>query len=317
MNGTIQMLKNDLEHVRCNICKSNNYKIIYEARYDKEKDKDIIRKFRSSADELLIDQLVECNNCKLRYINPRFNENQIIKGYSEGDDPVFVSQVKAREKTFQNQLKVIERYAKKGNLLDIGTAGGSFLYIAKNKGWNVSGCEPNKWLVKWAKENYKIDINQGTLFEQKYKNNSFDVVTLWDVIEHTSDPLKVLQKCNLLLKNDGILVVNYPDIGSWIARLMKRKWLFLTSVHLYYFNRRTIEIILKKAGFKIIMIKPHFQRLQLGYIFKRISEYSKLLSNMGLSIVKSLGLADIEVPYWFGQTFIIANKKKDNKVFNN
>ena len=99
---------------------------------------------------------------------------------------------------------------------------------------------------------------------------SCDVATLWDVLEHTPDPKAVLVECRRALKPDGLLVVNYPDIGSLVARMMRRKWVFLISVHLYYFTLPTIGRMLELTGFHVIEHWQHWQRLGLGYIFRRM-----------------------------------------------
>lgn len=300
----------EFETIDCNLCNSKTFKIIYPEDYSKEKDKDLVQKFRASGDELLIDRVVECVFCGLNFINPRIKGNIIVDSYSQGEDQVFVSQANAREKTFFKSLETIEKYARKiGKILDVGTAGGSFLAAAKGRGWEVYGCEPNRWLADWGGKRYGFKIIPGTIFDGKYEKNFFDVVTLWDVIEHTPDPLSVLRESNRILKNGGLLVVNYPDIGSWIARLMGRKWLFLTSVHLFYFNRKTIKIALNRAGFKIIKISPHFQTLELGYVLKRAGSYSKVISKIGIWISEFLGIEDRLVPYWLGQTFVLAVKE--------
>ena len=172
---------NILEPVNCNLCGSNDYKIIYSPQYDKVSQQELAEKFRSSGDELLIDQLVECKNCGLQYINPRIRADLILKGYSEGTDENFISQADSREKTFAQQLKYIETLMEKnsskgknssiakdnssaknnlttkGKIYDIGTAGGSFLQAAKKRGWEVYGSEPNKWLCQWGKEHYGIE----------------------------------------------------------------------------------------------------------------------------------------------------------------
>jgi len=304
--------KKIFETISCNICGGNDYSIVYPAMSGREKDLDLVKKFRASGDELLVDQVVKCKRCGLQFINPRLKPEIIIQSYSEGSDEIFISQAKAREATFFNSLKKIEKFApNKGRVLDIGTAGGSFLAAAKRRGWEVYGCEPNKWMAGWGKKNYGINIQKGTVFQQKYKKNFFDMVTLWDVIEHTPDPSKVLKECSRLLKNSGILVVNYPDIGSWLARLLKRKWLFLTSVHLYYFTPRTMNLLLQKNGFRILKIKPHFQDLEIGYLFFRAGSFSKIVSKLGQAIVKFFNLEHKQVPYWLGQTFVIARKVKE------
>ena len=274
----INNINKKFQLIKCNICKSDDFIIIFPPKYEDEKQIDLAIKFRSSGDETLIDQVVKCKKCGLMYINPRLNPKLIVKGYSEGTDETFVSQAKGRTITFEKCLKLIEKYKKKGKILDIGTAGGTFLHVAKKHGWDVYGIEPNKWMCKWGKKNYGINIKPGTLFDYKFKTNTFDVITLWDVLEHVPDPKKTLLEINRILKPSGLLIVNYPDAGSWIAKVMGKKWVFWLSVHLFYFTPKTIRKILNLTNFKITKIKPHFQTLGLGYLIFRMSAYSKFLS---------------------------------------
>ena len=299
-----------LEHVSCAVCGSKDYEVVLEAQYENEKDVDLIQKFRASGDELLIDRLVRCRGCGLQYISPRLRGDLIFSSYAEGEDPVYVSQMDARERTFATSLAHIEKLVgRPGTLLDIGTAAGGFLAAATKRGWKAEGCEPNRWLAAWGSKHYGVRIRSGSVFEQPYEPSSFDVVTLWDVIEHTTNPREMIEHCRGLLKPGGVLVVNYPDIGSWIARALGRRWLFLTSVHLHYFDRRTMTRFLESAGFDVLAIRPHFQRLELDYILSRGAVLSKQLTAVARGIAKPLGLARSQVPYWLGQTFVAARRK--------
>ena len=303
-------MNNQLERVRCNLCGADSYEVLHPAKYDQEKDKDLAVKFRSSGDETLIDQVVKCKHCGLIYINPRLKSGLIIRGYSQGEDEMFVSQAKGRELTFARSLKLMNKhFPKKGRVLDVGTAGGSFLHVAKKDGWQVWGCEPNRWLTKWAKKHYKLNITPGTIFDGKYKSNFFDVVTLWDVLEHTPDPKRVLLECNRILKKGGLLVVNYPDLGSSIAKAMGKRWIFLLSVHLYYFTPKTIKKILNMTGFRTVKTKMHFQQLSLGYLIFRMQAYSNVLHKIGKTVSKGLRTDNLQIPYWLGQTLVLAKKK--------
>jgi SAM-dependent methyltransferase len=298
-----------MEHVPCPLCGADDYEVVYEARYDRVKDADLVQKFRASGDELLIDQLVRCRRCSMQYINPRLQGEAIVAGYVGGEDPAYVSQLHARERTFEAALDEIERAAGgKGRLLDIGTAAGAFVAAAVRRGWDAEGCEPNRWLAEWGANHYGIRIRQGELFAQQYEPASFDVITLWDVIEHTPDPRAVLERCCTLLKPRGILVVNYPDIRSWIARLLGRRWLFLISVHLHYFDRRTMRLMLERTGYRVEAARPHVQRLELDYILFRGSVLSRGLSRAGRAAARWTGLSRAQMPYWLGQTFMIGRK---------
>jgi SAM-dependent methyltransferase len=299
-----------LETVPCNLCGSDDLETVYDARADLERDHDLRDKFRASGDELLTQPLVRCRRCTLLFVNPRIDTRAMLDGYAAGADPVYVSQMDARVRTFARTLRRIDRLRPaRGSLLDVGTAAGAFLKAAKDDGWDVTGIEPNAWLADWGRTRYGVTIHVGSIDDVALPAAHFDVATLWDVIEHTPDPLHVLRRAHGLLAPGGLLVVNYPDIGSWIARLMGRRWPFLSSVHLYYFTRRTIRAMLDRAGFDTVDIRPHLQRLELGYIVSRGSVVSPGLSRAGGRVVSALGLGRREVPYWLGQTFVAARAR--------
>jgi len=228
MSNLKDIYNKQLEYISCNLCGNNDYEVIYPSQYELAQSANLVDTFKSSGDQVLLDQLVRCKNCGLQYLNPRLKEELVIQGYSSGEDETFVSQKSAREHTFEKSLKMIEKWVpQRGRILDIGTAGGSFLGMAHRRGWEVAGCEPSRWLSQWGTREYGISITPGTLFDMQLEQDSFEAVTLWDVLEHTGDPTAVLKECHRVLKPDGLLVVNYPDINSLVARMMGRKWVFL------------------------------------------------------------------------------------------
>ncbi len=296
-----------LENIPCNLCGADDYEVVYPPRYEDARPDDILETFRSSGDEILVDQLVRCKQCGLQYLTPRLKSDVVITGYSEGTDEAFISQNKGRELTFAKSLNLIETFKpQRGRILDVGTAGGAFLGVAHRRGWEVSGCEPNKWMAAWGSQHYGIHIQAGTMDDMELADNGFDVLTLWDVLEHTPDPKAVLADCRRVLKPDGVLIVNYPDIAALVSRLMGRKWVFLLSVHLYYFTRETIQKMLTASGFTTQRIKLHWQSLELGYILFRMGPYIPWLSKLGTRIVKALRIEHLQIPYWMGQILVIA-----------
>jgi SAM-dependent methyltransferase len=302
-----------LESVPCNICGGSESRVLQPAQYDihSTREVDFTRTFSSSSGERLNHQLVACLRCGLQYVNPRLRADAVLEGYAGGSDEQFVSQARGREITFGKCLDAIEQIWKRepARILDIGTGGGSFPFVAAKRGWQAEGCEPNRWLCNWALENYNLPIRPGTVFEQNYPSASYDVVTLWDVLEHTPDPKHEVREAHRLLKDDGLLVINYPDIGSWVARLMGRSWVFLLDVHLYYFTRTTIRALLGDTGFDIVRIRPHFQRLALSYVLQRATPYVGAPARFAADLFRRLGIGDWQVPYWMGQTLVIARKR--------
>ena len=177
-----------LEYVACNLCGADDAETIYAAREAGGAARDTVTTFRASGDALL-DRLVRCRRCELEYVNPRPPSSDVVEAYSQGEDRAYVSQLKMRERTFTNAVIRIESlHPGRGRLLDVGTAAGAFLAAARARGWVVEGCEPNRWLAQWGSRYYGLSIRPGELFDQDFAPGSFDVGTLWDVIEHSRIP---------------------------------------------------------------------------------------------------------------------------------
>ena len=103
-------------------------------------------------------------------------------------------------------------------------------------------------------------------------------------------------------------MVNYPDIGAWISRLMGRRWVFLLSVHLYYFTLPTMTKMLDAAGFNVVKVKKHWQSLELDYILFRMKTYIPVLPDLMRKLFAVLKMKQVEVPYWMGQTLVLAQR---------
>lgn len=295
-----------LEYVNCNLCGSKDYNVMYEPT---KKDYDPTQIFSASGGVMGTQHIVRCKECGLVYVNPRVEEELVIDAYSNAEDELYVSQADGRQKTFKKALKLVERFRpSKGKILDVGCAAGFFLNVAKKSGWETFGVEPSKWLGEWGNKNFGLNIVNGVLKEGNFKEDYFDVVTMWDVLEHTPDPISELKEVNRVLKKDGVVIINFPDVGSWMAKAAGRNWWFFLSVHLYHFTPKTLTKMLEKSGLRVISVKPHIQTLGLGHLVKMIGLYNKFLSNIALKAVNVLRLTNLQIPYYASQTNIIAKK---------
>jgi SAM-dependent methyltransferase len=133
-------------------------------------------------------------------------------------------------------------------------------------------------------------------------------VTLCDVLEHTFDPMDVLARCNRYLRPGGHIVINYPNIDNWMAKLAGKKYWFILSVHIYYFTPVTIAEMLRRNGFAVVETGPHFQWLQLGYLLYRLESYFPKTAKVLQKIASSLSLEKLLIPYFAAQTRVIAKK---------
>jgi SAM-dependent methyltransferase len=299
------------EEVPCNICGSDRYDVVIPSRRDPSKPVDLETVFRSSGDEPLQDQMVRCKDCGLYYVRPRLRWDLILQGYKGGTDENFVSQVAFRERTFVRCLERIEAAVRPPGkrVMDVGAAGGSFLAMARARGYEPIGCEPSTWMCAFAQSHYGLALHPGTIFDMKVPEGSVDLLTLWDVLEHTPDPTAVLKRAHALLAPGGVLTISVPDYGSLAARGLGGRWPFLLTVHLYYFDPRTTKDLFARTGFELLRHQAHLQTLEMGYVGKRAAPYLGPLGGLLTGALKALRLDRLPFHYWVGQTMFVARKK--------
>jgi SAM-dependent methyltransferase len=158
--------------------------------------------------------------------------------------------------TFRKRMVWIKTYAGwGGRLLDVGCAAGFFLQVAKERGWQVQGVEPAAYVADYAQNQLGLEVFKGTLEEAQFPEESYEVVTIWDALEHMPDPHKTLTQVHHLLKPEGLLVLSTHNIDSWLAKMMGVRWYqFGLQLHLYYFSPGTLTQILRDTGFCVINI---------------------------------------------------------------
>jgi SAM-dependent methyltransferase len=298
------------EEIRCPVCESGDYRVLQAARYPASLDEGQLKRiFHASSSHVLLDRLVACRACSLVYVNPRLRPDLILEGYAEAQDPLFSAQNEARIKGFRKTLVgVLKHLGISGQgkrVLDVGCAGGAFLVAARQLGFEVTGIEPARWMAAFGRQTYGLDIRDGVLVPGVFPDQSFDVVTLWDVIEHLSWPLETLRAARSLLKPDGLLLVNYPDIGTFAARFLGRRWPFWLSVHLLYYTRKTMTAQLQRAGFSVLWYEPFWPVLPLGYVAQRAAPYAKPLALLP-PLINFFRLGKVGLTYNIGQTLAVA-----------
>jgi len=298
------------EEIGCPLCGSPDFQVLQPSRYPAELDEQQLKQtFRASSDQVLFDQVVGCTRCGLVYVNPRLRSDLILEGYVEAEDPLFAAQNAARIRGFRKTLEGVARRlglsAAGKRVLDVGCAGGAFLVAARQMGFAVTGIEPARWMAAYGRKNYRLDIRDGILEAGLFEEHSFDVITLWDVIEHLPQPLETLRTVRSLLKPGGVLLVNYPDIGTLAARTLGRRWPFWLSVHLIYYTRKTMTEQLRRAGFSTLWFESFWPVLPLGYVAQRAAAYGRPLALLQ-RLIDSLGIGKLWLTYNIGQTLAVA-----------
>lgn len=295
----------DLEFINCNLCHSDNYKVLYKAKPHKPYQKEM---FYPTSISLVTENIVKCQNCGLIFTNPRLKPDLLRRLYYEGEDKNYIEQQEERIKIFQKVLKFIETFCPSGNMLDIGCAAGFLLYVAKKRHWRAKGIELNRFFADFANLKLNVDVINGNVEEIDFKSNSFDIIVMWDALEHLTDPYLVLSKAYSWLKNDGYIFINIPNKDSIFAKILKNRCWFMTSMHLYHFSPTTIKIFFKKVGFKFLTKKRHIQHLKIDYLITKIMPYSNKFYNIIDKLTKIMRLQNVIIPYYAGQITIVGQK---------
>lgn len=298
-----------LEHVVCNLCGSNDYKVIFRSTLTEDDFQHSHAQYSISERGQTCGQIVQCQRCNLVYVNPREKAQEIINNYTLVKDEKYVTEEKGRRATFLQGLNLIEKYSRgKGKLLDIGCFTGFFLDLARQSGWSVLGIESSKWAVDYGRNELSLGVLQGTLEDFDFEDEVFDVVTMWDVIEHLPDPKSTLLSLNKKLKRGGILFLNTVNYDSIFGKLLRRKFWFIERMHIYYFSSQTIRRMLKECNYEVIKIGLHFKTLSLGYLILRFREVNNYLANIIDFLSTLFLLKKWNVTVYVGQMTIIAKK---------
>jgi len=203
-----------------------------------------------------------CSGCDLMYKESRDSYDKILTHYREDYfGRYYFDQAEAiRNRLFNHILDLIEENRGIGRLLDVGTGCGFFLVAAKKRGWEAKGIEPSKQSVEMAKRKYGLDVFDGTL--QEYDGNGqFDVITFINVLEHSAEPWKEIDRARNLLRSQGLVYIRFPNgfLHTRIYRLALRFGLanqidrFLVF-HQFSFTPKFIGRLLADQGFSRINI---------------------------------------------------------------
>jgi len=230
----------------------------------------------SCGDERLIKRLkpfggslAKCTECGLVFRNPRPSYETIKEYYKDDYSNIFLEeQTKSyRKGIFRHFLATSIKDKGEGRLLDVGSGYGIFLSLAKDLGWEVYGIELSMDACQFARKNFGLNVFCGDLKEASFPKDHFDVVTLWNILDHTTNPLEQLLEIKRILKDNGLLFIRLPNflfqgksrcIGEAFDRLffghtnLSRK---IAVSHLYAFTPFSITNLLERAGFSTFRLK--------------------------------------------------------------
>ncbi len=227
------------DHKPCNLCKSSDYDVTIDGQYGR---------------------IVSCKSCGLMYRKTMIGHYPIhfYGGADHHHQQVEEKQV-LQLQDYAKSLPIAEEYLLKAGtertLLEIGSYYGEFLRLAGERGYRVTGLEPNAGLAERCKIRYpEMAIHSCFLGDAKFPDASFDVVCLFHVIEHMNYPLEELQEIRRILKPGGVAVIETPRYDTIWFKVLKERERSVIPEHFYFFTRKSLTQMAEKAGFSVVRL---------------------------------------------------------------
>ena len=263
------------EYRNCPGCGGNDFEVLFESNM---KDGD----FREAVETVYMipgskyGRHVKCRNCQLIYVNPIEKASKINEDYFQmaSIDASIIRE--SRLSATESQLGLIRQYKNGTRLLDIGCGEGFFLFNASRAGYITKGIELSQDAAAYARREFGLDVEAKSFEELRFPENYFDVITLWQVLEHVPYPSMILEEVHRILKPGGVLAMSTPDIGGIPAKIFGRRWWNIRRLHINQFTAKTLMSILKNIGFKNMSSVSYRESISLLMLFIPLLKYLKL-----------------------------------------
>ena len=243
-------------------------------------------------------KLWRCQDCGLRFLYPQPSAAELAaiydesyfrspnsghRGYSDyGADRSNI------ERSFQRRWDRLQPLCpSSGRLLDVGCAYGFFLNVAAEAGWDVQGMDISSHAVEFARRTHGDRVRQGAFLEAELPEGRFDLITMWDYLEHSLDPKADLAKAHRLLADGGVLALTTSDATSWPAKVMRHRWMgFKLEEHLCFFSRSTMRRLLAEVGFQTKAIRYDGKFITLDIFLQRLGVYVPFVRHLVAPLLK-------------------------------
>ncbi len=274
----------------CPLCGNGEFSLLYPSTLGKKKE--AASQYNCTSHGLGIHpDIFRCRSCAMVFNEPAPDSADVADEYEQVEDPEYLAQRESRHLTFHRELDAIEKVQGKGELLDVGCYTGFFLECARERGWNVSGVEPSRWAAEYARNELAVEIFNGPV-ERYTTDRSFDVVTMWDVLEHLPNPVEVLSILRQYVKPDGLLVFATHNLDTTVARVLGRNFPLFMEMHTVHFTNETLTMLLEKTGFRLERKHNQMRAVRLGYLFSRLRRFGETPERIAASVLKALSLED-------------------------
>jgi SAM-dependent methyltransferase len=239
----------------------------------------------------------QCPSCRSLFVANEFSTLKVGELYSESYYEADSSNSKGRKgypsykeaqeslkDSFSRKLSLVREQVPTGRLLDAGAAYGTFLKVA-HAYYDCVGLEVSEYAVAMAQEEFGMDVRLGNVEQAPFPDAEFDVIVMWDIIEHLRNPVLALKEVHRMLKPGGFCFISTDDVSNWFIKILGTKWWGVAPpLHLCHFSKKGMFAALEHAGdFDFVEMKKDRRRYSIPEVIRHfgVSYQSRFLTTLG------------------------------------
>lgn len=299
--------------MECNLCGSNKLRLRYKGNID-------LNNLDRFSQYSWYGDLYECLSCGFVIQKLEHSIDQILKLLENEkylDEEIGTLNIEEKGVQFRKLISIMKKTSKlkDSKLLDVGSNTGVFLKEFRKYSDNIFGVEPSKEAAIIAQTLFPQNVQNAVISSAILENTSFDIITMWDVIEHLYDPSSDLMTLFQKLKPGGIVYITTHDVGDWFAKIMGPNYPAYMYQHFFHFSQKTLCLMLQKQGFQIVNLQRFCKSWSLGYLYQMLQKIwpkSYLISIIRaimwpILMIPGAPQVQLSIPIW--NFFIIAAER--------
>jgi SAM-dependent methyltransferase len=294
---------------KCAICGTKgNATEVYPARLGEEKIDEKTFSARRFYGKINHFRIVRCDTCGLLRSDPIIDASLVGKLY-EGSSLTYENHIPNLRETYGRYLRrAVKFLPSKERLLEIGAGNGFFLEEASEQGFaEVWGVEPSIEAIEKAAPRVKKNMKLGMFSAAMFPEDHFDIICIFQTLEHFIDPAAVLSDCRKLLKPGGVVLAINHDLESLPVKILGEKSPVVDIEHMYLYSVRTMEKQFEKCGLRPVDTFAVWNRHSFGYLLTLVP-LPKALKDVFLKTANALGLAKLPLLLPIGNVGVIGQK---------
>ena len=238
-----------------------------------------------------------CKSCEIIFselCDINFEDN-----YKDVLDPLYIEQIENKKEYFNHLIdKISDQIKKNDNVLEIGSYYGAFGSQIKERVNSYTGIELSSYASKYAKENFNLNIKNQNIYDFfKHSNIKFDIIFMFDVIEHLDDPDLVLKICSENLNENGRLIISTMNMNSLFAKITGKYYQWILAMHKFYFSNDSMKKFLNKNNFELRKKINDVRIISLEYFFFKLSHKISILKYFYKFFKKFNSLKNLKIKF--------------------